>query len=134
MGRDLTVPTIQAKLDTAAINKFADGVRSRLQAFFTEFSQDLSAEISAATPVKTGFLRSSWHVTINGEPAASIETLKIGDTFGYVNTAVYARRVEYGFVGTDSLGRHYNQPPRAFVRDTVARADVIAAETIARIK
>ncbi len=25
--------------------------------------------------------------------------------------AVYARRIEFGFRGVDSLGRHYNQPP-----------------------
>jgi len=29
---------------------------------------------------------------------------------------VYARRIEYGFSGTDSLGRTYNQPPRSYLR------------------
>lgn len=29
---------------------------------------------------------------------------------------VYARRLEFGFTGTDSLGRYYNQAPRAWVR------------------
>jgi HK97 gp10 family phage protein len=28
----------------------------------------------------------------------------------------YARRLEYGFVGKDKLGRRYNQQPRAFLR------------------
>lgn len=104
-----------------------------MQQFFTEFSQDLSAEVKQATPVKTGFLRNSWHVTINGEDAASVSELRIGDIFGYVNTAVYGPRVEFGFVGTDSLGRKYNQQPRAFVRDTVARSPVIADDTLARM-
>jgi len=29
---------------------------------------------------------------------------------------VYAPRLEYGFSGTDRLGRHYNQRPRPFLR------------------
>lgn len=28
----------------------------------------------------------------------------------------YARRLELGFVGTDSKGRHYNDPPRPYLR------------------
>ncbi|MDG6245080.1 MAG: HK97 gp10 family phage protein [Methanolobus sp.] len=32
------------------------------------------------------------------------------------STMEYARRLEYGFVGTDKLGRHYNQQPRPFLR------------------
>lgn len=33
--------------------------------------------------------------------------------------APQARRLEYGFVGTDSLGRHYNQPPYPHVRPSI---------------
>jgi phage gpG-like protein len=29
---------------------------------------------------------------------------------------VYAARVEFGFTGTDSLGRNYNQPPKSYLR------------------
>ena len=32
------------------------------------------------------------------------------------STVVYAMRVEMGFVGTDSLGRHYNQQPKPYLR------------------
>ncbi len=124
----ISVNTVEFKVGMA---KFAEVAKGRLQQFFTEFSQDISGAVKEATPVRTGFLRNSWHVTINGEDAASVSGLKVGDIFGYVNTAVYGPRVEYGFVGTDSLGRKYNQAPRAFVRDTVARADAIAAETLA---
>ncbi len=123
----VTVNTADFKI---GMSQFAEKAQGRLLQFFTEFSQNVSEAVSVATPVKTGFLRNSWHVTINGSDAATVTELKLGDLFGYVNTAVYARRVEYGFVGTDSLGRHYDQPPRAFVRDTVARADAIASETL----
>jgi hypothetical protein len=41
--------------------------------------------------------------------------------FWMLNATVYAKRLEYGFVGTDSLGRYYNQPGRFFVTDTCKR-------------
>jgi len=37
-------------------------------------------------------------------------------TVGVGSNIVYANRIEYGFVGADSLGRFYNQPPKAFLR------------------
>lgn len=33
----------------------------------------------------------------------------------------YARRLELGFAGVDSLGRHYNQAPRPYLRPAVLR-------------
>lgn len=38
------------------------------------------------------------------------------------SAAPYARRIELGFVGTDSLGRVYNQPPYPYFRPGVRRA------------
>jgi hypothetical protein len=80
-------------------------------------------------PFKTGFLRSSLKVglgdpqfTVSKPPAdgaapsydASAVTLtianaKIEDSIKAVWTAAYAARMNYGFVGKDSLGREYNQ-------------------------
>lgn len=34
-------------------------------------------------------------------------------------TVVYAPRVEFGFTGTDSLGREYNQPAKSFLRSAL---------------
>lgn len=34
-------------------------------------------------------------------------------------TVVYGPRVEFGFVGTDSLGRNYNQPAKSFLRSSL---------------
>ncbi len=36
--------------------------------------------------------------------------------FGVRGDVPYALRMELGFVGVDSLGRHYNQAPRPFLR------------------
>lgn len=41
---------------------------------------------------------------------------------GYVGSNVeYARRIELGFVGTDSLGRKYNQKPRPYLRPALEK-------------
>lgn len=51
----------------------------------------------------TGDYRRSWTVS-SGKRGATHEAV--------VGTAKpQGRRLEYGFVGIDSLGRHYNQPP-----------------------
>jgi hypothetical protein len=52
---------------------------------------------------------------ITGDYRRSI-TLEMGMVGGMPSAIVgtvspQARRLEYGFVGADSLGRHYNQPP-----------------------
>lgn len=57
---------------------------------------------------------------VSGNLYGSIQidhTLGDADGWGvatvYTNV-IYARRLELGFYGTDSLGRHYNQPPYPF--------------------
>ncbi|MEU7640946.1 HK97 gp10 family phage protein [Streptomyces sp. NPDC039016] len=53
--------------------------------------------------VITGQYRASWGVRVStggGEVAAEV-----------YSDAPQARRLEYGFVGVDALGRHYRQPP-----------------------
>ena len=46
-----------------------------------------------------------------------------GDYLSFMWTAEYAKRVHYGFVGTDSLGRTYNVPGWHFVDKHVANWD-----------
>jgi hypothetical protein len=52
-------------------------------------------------PVRTGRYRDSWHVERDGRGSYVVAT-----------DEPYGRRLEYGFVGTDALGRHYAQAPR----------------------
>ena len=62
-------------------------------------------------PVATGRLKNSffWKVERKG-----------GGVIGRVaSNVVYGPRVEFGFAGTDSLGRKYNQPGRRFLARTV---------------
>lgn len=47
--------------------------------------------------------------------------------------AAYAHRLNYGFVGTDILGRSYNQAGRAFLEGYVSQFPVVVNRAIARL-
>lgn len=59
--------------------------------------------------VITGDYRRSWHTTTLGPGTYMVGTNK-----------PQARRLEYGFVGPDRLGRVYNQPPFPHLAPAVA--------------
>ncbi len=66
--------------------------------------QEYANDVKAIAPYKTGTYRRSIHVEMSTEglhPVALIGT-----------NVPYGRRLEFGFVGADSLGRIYNQAPR----------------------
>lgn len=51
----------------------------------------------------------------SGQIALTVNGAEITDTIYLGFQAAYARRVNYGFVGADSLGRNYNQVGANFV-------------------
>ncbi len=90
-------------------------------------------------PVKTGNLARS--VVVDNKPPKVIEGLATGDySLGIANIrpgepiyigwqARYARRQNYGFVGTDSLGRTYNQSGYGFAEAAAAKwPQIVRAE------
>lgn len=90
-------------------------------------------------PVKTGNLARS--VVVDDKPPKVIEGLATGDySLGIANIrpgepiyigwqARYARRQNYGFVGTDSLGRTYNQSGYGFAEAVAAQwPQIVRAE------
>lgn len=103
-------------------------------------------------PVDTGFLRASLISTLNdpstevkfkedsvktyvwdeGQVQLIIAAAQIGDTIYAVYTANYARRMEYGFQGQDSLGREYNQEGYGFVRLAAQGWQGIVEEVVRR--
>ena len=107
-----------------------------------------------AMPVDTGFLRASLMTTLNqptsqvkfkddaigayvweeGQVQLVILAAKIGDSIYAVYTAAYARRMEYGFSGTDSLGRTYNQRGYGFVRLAAQKWQSIVQAVVAEAK
>lgn len=103
-----------------------------------------------AMPVDTGFLRASLMTTLNnpdttvkfkddaigayvwqeGSVQLVILAARIGDSIYAVYTASYARRMEYGFSGTDSLGRTYNQSGYGFVRLAAQKWKQVVEEVV----
>ena len=97
--------------------------------------QDTAEIVIDETPVDTGFLVANWQPSLNApdlseatglgngyatsNAALVVADLKLGDTFYYTNNAVYARRINYGFVGKDSLGRYYNQAGKHMIEIAV---------------
>ena len=140
-------PTVR-KLRIAALCK---GIEDKLEAVARQSIQELSSNVVKDTPLDTGFLRGSWQPSLNAPPnkkgandpsggraladvAVAVADLKTGDKFWMLNNAAYARRLEYGFVGQDSLGRTYNQAGRFFVTTNVKRWAAIVRRIAAQLK
>jgi hypothetical protein len=127
---------------TAQVNAFVSKSKERVIAVRNASAQEVMEIASTPRseggnlPFKTGFLRRSVRATI-GEPqfttidapkdggslsgaspaevVMTIANAGLNDTMSFVWTASYAMRMEWGFVGTDSLGRNYNQSGYRFV-------------------
>ena len=131
----------------AAIGKWAKEAPEKMDAFARQVCQAIAERAMTTTPVGvTGFLRGSWQPSI-GEPSTShegsadkggakvaaaiatvIPEIKAGVKFYMMNNAAYARRLEFGFVGEDKLGRKYNQAGRFWVTDAAKAWPQIARD------
>lgn len=135
-----------AKMKIAA---WAKKVGVQMDQLASQTSQEMAQMVHAATPVDTGNLRGNWQPSVGPQmPAASnaaakygvseigavAADMKAGTKFFFLNGTVYARRVEYGFVGTDSLGRTYNQKGRFYIRNTVKKWPQIVAKVAGELK
>jgi hypothetical protein len=97
---------------TIDINNFVQIAKENMDEFSIEFSQDIKKAVIEATPVLTGNLRRGWY---------DVWTDKV---YSLINGVEYGPYLEFGTV---------KMLPRAFVRGTIDRADIIAKETLARI-
>lgn len=90
-----------------------------LKSGVAEAAQLFEDEAKALVDVRTGNLRDHIHTeTVTDQDL--VQTLMVtpideaANKYGF--EPEYARRVELGFIGTDSLGRHYHQPPFPYMR------------------
>lgn len=101
--------------------------------------RDAAAEGAAAikagaqqrVPVDTGALRDSIEVVALEQDSGAV-------LIGIGSPLPYARRIEFGFNGQDSLGRTYHQPAQPYLRpaldeDGAAAVASVAAELKARL-
>lgn len=128
---------------SADVSAWVNKVRAQADAAFRAIAFDAVASVQEKTPVDTGFLRSNWTAVRAGDPepvagrvppaGVALSEAKVGDIIVIVNPTAYARRIEYGFVGEDSAGRHYNQQGVHMVGQTWAEMPQIAQRAIARL-
>jgi len=136
---------------SSAVNKWTKETLQRSEEAFQIGSLDFFLALRDATPVDTGLLRSSLTPGINGAVAAGppnlndaksgdmaaldvFSKLKLGDKCTMVYKTTYAMRVNYGFVGMDSLGRKFNQAGRYWVEAVSARYVSIMRAAASRLR
>lgn len=118
---NFSVQTIGADLVEKTFKVAAATIEARCEKKVRHFAQILETRIKANASGRpgpnapTGDYVRSWNTQYgrrNGGFAAIVGTNK-----------PQGRRLEHGFVGTDSLGRHYNQPPFPHVAPAVAAVE-----------
>jgi len=99
--------TKQAK---EAFRKLEEGTQGRnMVTALRAGALTVSNDAKRRAPFLTGTLRRSIH-TLLQEITKDTATIAIGTNLEY------ARRIEMGFSGVDSLGRSYDQPPNPYLR------------------
>jgi HK97 gp10 family phage protein len=86
-----------------------DGARLGLKLGVSEAAGLFEAEAKEIVPVDTGALRDSIHTESVIDNPEEQQLAIDPDT-------PYAARIEFGFVGVDSLGRHYHQAAQPYMR------------------
>jgi hypothetical protein len=138
----------------AQISEWARETEGALETVFHTAAQTVANEVrdpvaaGGRMPVKTGNLRRSLMASTSGMPAvkqepaqyadSGLEMVIAGATLGatvYLGfQANYAARMNYGFVGEDSLGRVYDQKGYGFVDAVAQRWPQIVAEAEAKVR
>lgn len=134
-----------------AVNKWTKETIQRSEEAFQIGTLDFFIALRDATPIDTGYLRSSLTVGKNGTVPAGpnaeygsvyndtraldvISQLKLGYKVTMVYNAPYAMRVNYGFIGYDRLGRYFNQAGRFWVEAISARYVSIMRAAATRLR
>ena len=99
--------------------------------------QGATSFVEGKIPVDTAELVNS--LTVDGAEGpdayvVAIAGMQLGDYERFGWTADHAHRIEVGFVGTDSLGRTYNQAGRHFVGKNAAKFSEFVAKRVAEVR
>lgn len=138
----------------ATISEWGRAELDRAEAIFQDAAQTVANEVRTTVneggrlPIDLGNLRRSLMASTADMPTVKPEQetfadsgiemviagAELGSTVYLGFQAVYAARMEYGFVGTDSLGRVYNQAGFGFVEAVSQRWPQIVAASEARTR
>ena len=129
---------------TVSVKKWVDKAHAHSDQALQAIAWAALQRVQELTPVRTGTLRAGWQIVRPGdempiakreeENLAMVLSLRAGDVFLITNPVVYARRIEFGFVGEDSLGRHYHQEGRHMLQQTIAEMPAIAQRAINQLE
>ncbi|MGM5009970.1 hypothetical protein ACD592_12680 [Rhizobium sp. 969_B3_N1_2] len=139
---------------TAEVSEWCRKVEGAAEAVFQTAAQTVANEVRTAVaeggrmPVKTGNLRRSLMASTSAMPTIKegketfsdsglelvIAGAELGSTVYLGFQAAYAARMNYGFVGTDSLGRTYNQAGYGFVDAVAQRWPQIVTQAEATVR
>lgn len=133
---------------TAQIRQWSDRTERKMTAVLKQSAQDVIADAQTPVskggnmPVDTSFLRNSLATELNGTGLGegsdsytlAIAQLKPGDYLRMGWTAEYARRINYGFDGEDSLGRVYDQEGYMFRDKAAAKWQQIVDANVRRVR
>jgi hypothetical protein len=137
-----------ARYTFAQLDQWTKKTEKRIDAVLKDATQSVIAVAQQTKakggrmPVDTGNLRNSLQSSVAGgamgEGASSYilvaAGMKGGDLATFTWTAEYARRVNNGFTGADSLGRNYSQVGAHFVEGAVDQWPAIVRASIAKAK
>lgn len=138
----------------AQVSEWCQQVEGAAEAVFQTAAQTVANEVRTAVaeggrmPVKTGNLRRSLMASTSAMPTIKPEQTtfsdsgvelviagaELGSTVYLGFQAAYAARMNYGFVGEDSLGRVYNQTGFGFVDAVAQRWPAIVAAAEAKVR
>lgn len=115
------------------VKRWVDFARVGLKFGASEAAFIFENEAKAQVPVDTGMLRDGIHTeTIEDAPTRQVlavtPVVESGNKYGF--DPAYARRIEFGFMGTDSLGRTYHQPAQPYMRTAFEMRKADAEEAI----
>src|SRR5690606_1551318 len=135
-----------------SVGSWASATEKRLSAVHKRAIEKLALEMTRTraeggnVPVDTGNLYRSLLASTTAMPktaegpfpgsnvASVVATLRLNDTIWLGFQASYARRINFGFVGADALGRVYNQPGNHFVERAIAMWPQIVSEAVEEVK
>ena len=132
----------------ATLDAWTKKTQRRIDAVLKDATQSVVAVAQTSKghggrmPVITNTLRGSLESSIAGGASGEGEKshilvaplMKGGDLATFTWTAEYARRVNNGFTGADSLGRNYSQVGAHFVEGAVDQWPAIVRASIAKAK
>ena len=137
---------------TVSIGEWAKQTQERIEAVHKRSVELLAEEMirtkpnGGRLPVDTGNLARSQlasqtampktsEVPFNGSNVgAVVATMDVTKPIYIGWQAVYSRRMNYGFVGADSLGRVYNQAGNYFLEGAISQWQQLVAAAVADVK